>query len=111
MGTTTIHRCTQPTCLAGGKDFSVTAPENDQRTIGEPVRCPICGAPSEFIRSETTRMRWLKVSGGLTVGFLVTEAAARSGIRGWSVLAFGVVGLAIFTLFLGAFDWLRKIAS
>jgi len=111
MPITTIHRCTQPTCLAGSKDFSVTPLEDGRRTIGEPVQCPICGAPSEFIRSETTRMRWLKVSGGLTVGFLVTAAAARSGVRGWSVLAFGAVGLAIFTLFLGAFDWLKNIAN
>ncbi len=66
---------------------------------------------SGFIRNETTRMRRLKVLGGLTFGFLVTEAVAHSGVRGWSVLAFGVVGLAIFTLFLGAFDWLKKIAN
>jgi hypothetical protein len=34
MATTTIHRCAQPTCPAGGREFSVTASEYDRRTIG-----------------------------------------------------------------------------
>ncbi len=111
MATTTIHRCTQPTCLAGGKDFSVTAPENDQRTIGEPAQCPICGAPSGFIRNETTRRRWLKAAGGLTFGLLSMETAVRSGVEGWLAFAFGIGGLAIFTLLSGTFDWLKTVTG
>ncbi len=111
MATTTIHRCAQPTCPAGGREFSVTASEDDRRTIGEPVQCPACGEPSGFIRNETIRMRRLKVLGGLTFGFLLTLAAARSGVEGWPVFAFGVVGPAIFTLFLYACDWRKKVTG
>jgi len=55
----------------------------------------------------TTRLRWLKVSGGFLIGFLSMEVATRSGVERWPAIAFGIIMFAISIVLLGIFDWLK----
>jgi hypothetical protein len=107
MARTTIHCCAQQKCPARGRNFRLTARREDHVAPGQPVRCPVCGEPSDFIRNETTRLRWLKASGGLVIGVLSVELATQAGVERWPAIAFGVITFAISTLLLGMFDWLK----
>ncbi len=107
MARSTIHRCAQSSCPARGRNFNVTARGGDHGTPGQPVCCPVCGEPSDFIRNATTRLRWLKMSGGFLIGVLSMEAATRSGVEQWPAIAFGVITFAIAIVLLGIFDWLK----
>jgi hypothetical protein len=105
MARITTHCCAQPKCPARGRNFDVTARGGD--ASGQPVRCPVCGEPSDFIRNVTTRLRWLKVSGGFLIGVLSMEVATRSGVELWPAIAFGIITFAISIVLLGIFDWLK----
>ena len=107
MARTTIHCCAQSRCPARGRNFNVTARGRDHEARGQPVYCPVCGEPSDFIRNATRRLRWLKVSGGLLIGVLSMEAAARSGVEQWPAIVFGIITFAIAIVLLGIFDWLK----
>ena len=107
MARSTIHCCAQPKCPARGRNFNVTARGSDHGALGQPVRCPVCGEPSDFIRNETARLRWLKASGSLVVGVLSMEVATRSGVERWPAIAFGVIAFAISMILLSIFDWLK----
>jgi hypothetical protein len=103
MARTTIHRCAQPGCPARGRNFNVTVRGDDHGAPG----CPVCGKPSDFIRNVTTRLRWLKVSGGFLIGVLSMGAATRSGVEQWPAIAFGIITFAIAIVLLGIFDGLK----
>src|SRR5262245_10761260 len=107
LARTTIHRCAQPKCPARGRNFSVAAREADQAARGQPVRCPACGAPSQFVRNETARLHWLRASAGVTIGILSMEVATRSGMERWPAIAIGIITFAISMFLLGVFDGLR----
>ena len=108
MARTTIHCCAQSRCPARGRNFNVTVRGDDHGVPGQPVCCPVCGEPSDFIRNATTRLRWLKVSGGFLIGVLSMEAATRSGVEQWPAIAFGIITFAIAIVLLGIFDWLKR---
>ena len=107
MARSTIHCCAQPKCPARGRTFNVTARGDSHAAPGQPVRCPVCGEPSDFIRNETARLRWLKASGGLVIGVLAMEVAIGSGVERWPAIAFGVIAFAVSIVLLGIFDWLK----
>jgi hypothetical protein len=107
MTRTTIHRCAQPECPARGAIFSVTAQGKDPDAAGEPMRCPVCGEPGDFIRNENTILRLLRVLGGLIIGAFLMQAAIRAGVEWGPTFTFGVIGFAISTLLLRICDWLK----
>jgi hypothetical protein len=108
MTRTTIHRCAKPKCPARGRNFGVLARGKDHEAAEEPVRCPVCGEPSDFIRNETTRLRWLKAAGGLMIGVFSMEAATRIGVERWPAIVFGIITFAISAILLGIFDRLKR---